>query len=482
MIDTRTTEPMRTPQPKPAQPQPTAPAAHHGTDGRPRQQPTAAPSTHQEVVTHQELVTAVERVLERHLHERVSEAARIDPVFADQMAARLAEFVLRGGKRLRAGFLWWGWQAAGGDLEQADAALHLGAALELLQGCALIHDDVMDASPVRRGAPAVHTDFTAAHARARMHGSSTAYGTAAAVLCGDLALSWADDLVSVTALSCTHGRRLHQEWRALRTELIAGQYLDIHGQANRSTGLAQAVRIAGLKSALYTVERPLALGAALAGADEATTAALRSAGRCAGIAFQLRDDLLGVYGEPAVTGKPSGEDLRDAKPTYLRAVAVQRARAAGDHHAVRALTRASTSASRDSASRDSAPFGEQDLDDQELDALREVIERTGARTAVEEQIERLVELSVRHLHTVRRAPHTTPAPPSPQTAHVIDALTRLIERAAAAPAGPPRAPDRHTNPPRPTADTHPNDPAAAEGIGRGRTSAVPPAPTTGGRP
>ncbi|MEU5399123.1 polyprenyl synthetase family protein [Streptomyces sp. NPDC005963] len=463
MIDTRTTQPMRTPQPKPAQPPPTAPTGHHGTDathgvdghhgtddGRPRRASEADP------FTHQELVTAVERVLERHLNDRVGEAARIDPVFAEHMAARLADFVLRGGKRLRAGFVWWGWQAAGGEDNQAEAALHIGAALELLQGCALIHDDVMDASPVRRGAPAVHTDFTAVHARARLHGSSTAYGTTAAVLCGDLALTWADDLASATALSCTHGSRLHQEWRALRTELIAGQYLDVHGQANRSTDLAQAVRIAGLKSGLYTVERPLALGAALAGADEATTSALRSAGRCAGIAFQLRDDLLGVYGETAVTGKPSGDDLRDAKPTYLRALAVQRAVAAGDHQAVRALTRAPHPASphpaspdpvpSDSPLSDSAPF-----DEGELDALRDVIERTGARSAVEEQIERLVELSVRHLHAIPRAPHTP---------HTIDALTRLIERAAAAPTGPPPTADRRAAPARPTNDSRP---AATDG-------------------
>lgn len=352
-----------------------------------------------------DIAAAVERVLEQHLRDRVRQAARIDPVFAEEVAGRLADFVLRGGKRLRAGFVWWGWQAGGGatDDPQAETALQLGAALELLQGCALIHDDVMDESPIRRGAPAVHAEFAELHARAGMRGSSATFGTAAAVLCGDLALSWADDLMTVTALSCVQGARIHQEWQAMRTELVAGQYLDMHTQANRSAEVALAVRIAGLKSALYTVERPLALGAALAGADEATTSALRSAGRCAGIAFQLRDDLLGVFGDPMITGKPSGDDLRDGKPTYLRAAAVHLAKSTGDHHAVRALT----------GDPRPAPLG-----DAELAALRDAIERTGARVAVEEKIGRLVELSIRHLNSVRCEPHIVPA------------LTRLIERAA----------------------------------------------------
>ncbi|WP_425608719.1 polyprenyl synthetase family protein [Streptomyces albipurpureus] len=408
------------------------------------------------------LAAAVEKVLRQHLRDRVDQAARIDSVFAEEVAGRLADFVLRGGKRLRAGFVWWGWRVGGGtaDGPQADAALQLGAALELLQGCALIHDDVMDESPIRRGAPAVHAGFAELHAHARMRGSSASFGTAAAVLCGDLALSWADDLMTVTALSCVQGMRVHQEWQAMRTELVAGQYLDMHAQANRSSEVAQAVRIAGLKSALYTVERPLALGAALAGADEATTSALRSAGRCAGIAFQLRDDLLGVFGDPAITGKPSGDDLRDGKPTYLRAAAVQLAKSTGDHHAVRALT------------REPRPTP---LSDTELAALRDAIERTGARAAVEDKIGRLVELGIRHLNSVRCEPHIVPA------------LTRLIERAAGTPAAEtagdapqPEAKAPHAAP-RPSgveepALAHARTPSGTEGPVRTTDQSAPPTP------
>ncbi|MEO3978291.1 polyprenyl synthetase family protein [Streptomyces sp. CAU 1734] len=368
-------------------------------DARSRCSPTAAPGPG----TDGDVTAAVERVLERVLRERVAEAARVDPDFARDVAQRLMDFVLRDGKRLRAGFLWWGRRAAGGpeDGPGAEAALRLGAALELIQGCALVHDDVMDESPLRRGAPAVHADFARRHESAGMRGSSRAFGTAAAVLTGDLALSWADDLMTAGALAAEEGPRVHREWQAMRTELVAGQYLDLHAQAARTTAVAGAVRIARLKSALYTVERPLALGAALAGADEATTSALRAAGRCAGIAFQLRDDILGAFGDPARTGKPSGDDLTEGKLTCLRALALQLARSSGDGDAVDAL-------------EGSGP--------PDPDRLRAAIERTGARAVVEDRIGRLVETGIGHLAPIRCEPR------------VLRDLGLLIRRAADVPA------------------------------------------------
>lgn len=215
--------------------------------------------------------------------------------------------------------------------------LRIGAALELLQACALVHDDVMDESPVRRGAPAVHADFARMHRAGRLRGSAASWSANAAVLAGDLALAWADDLFTETALSSPYGERLHREWQAMRVEMAAGQYLDVRAQATGSSDPAQARHIATLKSALYTVERPLALGASLAGADARTMEALRSAGQCVGLAFQLRDDLLGAFGDPDVTGKPTGEDLRARKLTYLLAVAVGRATESGDTDALAVL-------------------------------------------------------------------------------------------------------------------------------------------------
>ncbi|MFB6552499.1 polyprenyl synthetase family protein [Streptomyces sp. NPDC056405] len=321
---------------------------------------------------------AVGTVLEHVLDERLRHSRTVDPVFARELADRLAALVERGGKRLRTAFTRCGWRAAGGSGDTT-AVLRTGAALELLQACALVHDDVMDDSLQRRGAPALHVQLARRHWAAGMHGSSEAFGTSAAVLAGDLALAWADDLLTETALGTPHGARLHEEWRAMRTEMVAGQYRDLHAQAARSSAVDEALAIATLKSALYTVARPLALGASLAGADERVLEALRAAGRCAGLAFQLRDDLLGAFGDPALTGKPAGDDLRSRKLTYLLAVALQLADAADDHQAAEALA------------PDADPGSEY-----AVQRVRAALERTGARDLVEEKIAELTDLSLGH--------------------------------------------------------------------------------------
>ncbi|WP_072489516.1 polyprenyl synthetase family protein (plasmid) [Streptomyces atratus] len=329
---------------------------------------------------------AVGTVLEQVLDERLRHSRTVDAVFARELADRLATLAVRGGKRLRTAFAHCGWRAAGGSGD-ATAVLHTGAALELLQACALVHDDVMDGSARRRGAPALHVHFARVHWAMGMHGRAESFGTSAAVLAGDLALAWADDLLMETALGTPHGSRLHQEWRAMRTEMVAGQYRDLHAQAARSSGVDEALTIATLKSALYTVARPLTLGASLAGADEHVLDALRAAGRCAGLAFQLRDDLLGAFGDPALTGKPADDDLRSRKLTYLLAVAVRLADAAGDHQAATAL----------------AP----DADPKSVKAVRQVrsaLQRTGARDLVEAKIEELTDMSLAHFERAGTRP------------------------------------------------------------------------------
>ncbi|MCK1795707.1 polyprenyl synthetase family protein [Streptomyces sp. XM4193] len=321
---------------------------------------------------------AVEAVLAQVLGTELRRARRIDPVHAHDVAHRVSAFVQRGGKRLRTAFAWCGWRAAGGSGD-ATAVLHVGAALELVQACALLHDDVMDGSPVRRGAPTLHVEFARRHSAARMTGPSEAFGTAAAVLAGDLALVWADDLLAETALASPHGSRLHSEWRAMRGEMVAGQYRDIHAQATGASGLDEAVTIATLKSALYTVARPLALGASVAAADRHTLDALRSAGRCAGLAFQLRDDLVGAFGNPELTGKPADEDLRSRKLTYLLAVGLTRAETSGDRDATDALT-----------------AGVATRPHHDVERMRQALERTGARALVEAKIAELTAGSLRH--------------------------------------------------------------------------------------
>ncbi|MEU2157626.1 polyprenyl synthetase family protein [Streptomyces sp. NPDC019396] len=328
---------------------------------------------------------AMDTILERVLDVRLRQAREADPLFARELADRVAAFVLRGGKRLRTAFAWCGWRAAGGS-GNAAALLHTGAALELLQACALMHDDVMDGSLLRRGAPAMHVEMARRHRAARMAGSAETFGTSAAVLAGDLVLAWADDLLTETALGSPQGSRLYGEWRAMRTEMVAGQYRDLHAQASGSSGVDEALTTAILKSALYTVARPMALGASLTGADEATLSALRAAGRCAGLAFQLRDDLLGAFGDPALTGKPAGDDLHSRKLTYLLAVGLRLADATG---------------AQDAAAL--APGGDT-RSERTVERMRTALERTGARAEVEKKIAELVTSSLRHFEVAGAEP------------------------------------------------------------------------------
>ncbi|WP_282689753.1 MULTISPECIES: polyprenyl synthetase family protein [unclassified Streptomyces] len=320
---------------------------------------------------------AVECALDLYLKQRMSEAEQLDPQFARDVAERVQSLALRGGKRLRAQFAWWGWRAGGGDATGTgvQSTLRLGAALELIQTCALIHDDVMDGSSVRRGAPSLHVDFATDHLRSGLCGDHVAYGQASAILAGDLALAWADDLVAEIEAGAPTRQRILGLWRSMRAEMVAGQYLDMYAQADASSSEERALRIALLKTSLYTVERPLALGAALAGADGRTISALRSAGRSAGIAFQLRDDLLGVFGDPSATGKPSGEDIRSGKLTYLTATARSLSARSGDTASQQALSEA---------------IGNPDLSEADLHRLRDILKRTGAQDMTEAEIDRLL--------------------------------------------------------------------------------------------
>lgn len=270
------------------------------------------------------------------LDEALREFLAGRPDVAPELAAELRALIRSGGKRLRPRFGWEGWRAAGGG--EHDAVVRALVALELLQCCALVHDDVMDRSAVRRGRPSVHELFAMRHRRARWAGSSRHYGDSAAVLVGDLALAWADDALVTAGLSAAALQRAWVPWQAMRTEMMAGQHLDLLGVARREESLEQALRVAALKTAAYTVERPLHLGAAIADAGPAVVACLREFGRDVGVAFQLRDDLIGVFGDPAVTGKPVGEDLREGKRTALMAVALSRATTASAAVLRRSLT------------------------------------------------------------------------------------------------------------------------------------------------
>ena len=237
--------------------------------------------------------------------------------------------LLAGGKRLRPAFCYWGWRAMGGE---DCAPIHTAAAaIELLHASALVHDDVMDASDTRRGRPSVHRQFAARHAARGWRGSASGFGTGTAILVGDLLLAWTDQLFHGSGLPAGALRRAQPVLDAMRAEVICGQYLDLLGQSAGDGTVASALQVVRYKSASYTVERPLQLGAALgaqtAGSFTTAAAAATGYGVPLGVAFQLRDDVLGVFGDPAKTGKPADGDLREGKRTVLVAIARERATA-----------------------------------------------------------------------------------------------------------------------------------------------------------
>jgi geranylgeranyl diphosphate synthase, type I len=231
--------------------------------------------------------------------------------------------LLAGGKRLRPAFCYWGWRSAGAaDCTEILAA---AAALELLHASALVHDDLMDASDTRRGRAAVHRQFANRHEAAGYTGSSEQFGAAAAILIGDVLLAWTDELYHGSGLPPRSLLRGRPVLDAMRTEVICGQFLDLVNQVAGDESVASALRVVTYKTAKYTIERPLHLGAALANGRPAVSSALTGYGIPLGIAFQLRDDVLGMFGDPQQTGKPVSGDLREGKRTVLIALARERA-------------------------------------------------------------------------------------------------------------------------------------------------------------
>jgi geranylgeranyl diphosphate synthase type I len=349
------------------------------------------------------LPVRLEEVLGTYLDGRRDAAAAIDPAFG-AAAGELCEFVLGGGKRIRPTFAWWGWRGAGGDPDgsEVEPVLRAIAALELIQACALVHDDLMDASATRRGRPTVHVEFARRHADAAWRGRPARFGAAAAILLGDLALVWADDMLRGAGLAPDAAARVATPWEAMRTEVLGGQYLDVFVQSTGDTSTRAALQIDRYKTAAYTVERPLHLGAAIAGAGPELVSCYRRFGADIGVAFQLRDDLLGVFGDPDVTGKPAGDDLREGKRTLLLAVAVERAAERGTRAATAVIEQA---------------VGDPGLTDETLGQVRDLLEELGAVQAVEQ---RIAALTGSALDALAAAPIAEPA------------ATRLADLAVAA--------------------------------------------------
>jgi geranylgeranyl diphosphate synthase, type I len=310
------------------------------------------------------VATRVGEVLECFLREHASALAEVDADLAE-MTEPLVRMLLGGGKRLRPLFCYWGWRGAGrSDCAEIVAA---AAAFELLHGGALVHDDVIDASGMRRGMPTMHRHFTAVHGQRRWHGDAAEFGMATAILIGDLCLSWSDELMDQSGLDegrLAQARRLFYQ---TRTELVGGQYLDIQTRASGAAGLERARQVIKYKTSRYTIERPLQIGGVLAGASPSLLRAYSAYALPLGEAFQLRDDVLGVFGDPARTGKPAGDDLRQGKLTALICLATEHADPA-QLTAIHSL------------------LGRADLGQAGTDRLREIIVETGALTRVERMI------------------------------------------------------------------------------------------------
>jgi geranylgeranyl diphosphate synthase type I len=302
------------------------------------------------------------------------QAERLRPLGTD--AERLvaeARTSVAGGKMFRASFCWWGHLAVAPPSDQ-DALVRACASLELLHASALVHDDYMDASDSRRGRPSTHRTFEREHRGAGWRGDPEQYGASGAILLGDLLLSWSDELLRRCGLPLAVVAAALDVFDLCRAEVIAGQFLDVSAQARGHADVDTAMTVLRYKSAKYSIERPLHLGAALAGAAPATLAELTAFGLPLGEAFQLRDDLLGVFGDPATTGKPAGDDLVEGKRTVLVALALDGAPTADAALLDRSL---------------GTPLSADDVE-----RLRQVIDASGAHAQVEAVIDQLTEKAV----------------------------------------------------------------------------------------
>ena len=308
--------------------------------------------------------TPVEELLEQFLEQRVVELEELDPGLV-AVGREVIDLVATGGKHLRPAFVYWGHRATGA--EHDDAVLCPAAAVQLLHTFALLHDDVMDRSPERRGRASAYSSLADMHVRDGLEGDAEWFGIGGAILAGDLAFVWADQMFDETPLPAPVLDRARRVFTTLRVEVMAGQYLDMRLAGLPTASETDALRVALLKSGRYTVTRPLQLGAAIGGGTPELDQALGRYGDAVGVAFQLRDDVLGVFGDPESTGKGDLDDLREGKRTVLLLKAMQHASATQREELGRVV-------------------GNRDLTSGDADSARAIIVDTGALAEVEELI------------------------------------------------------------------------------------------------
>ena len=315
-------------------------------------------------------VASVATELQAFLAEKQELMKQISPatlVLVDSIKA-----LVTGGKRMRALLCYWGWRGAGGAPD-ATAVIQAGAALELFQAAALIHDDIIDRSDTRRGGPSVHRQFSTLHADSGWSLNGERFGQAAGILTGDLCLSLSEEMFS--RIGSPAASRARAVFNLMRAEVMAGQYLDILEEVSgpskpHETAVDRASAIILYKSAKYSSEHPVVLGGALAGADEGLLAGFSDFALPLGQAFQLRDDVLGVFGDPVKTGKPAGDDLREGKRTVLVGMTIDAA-GAEDREFV------------------DGNLGRQDLSADEVARMRSIMVESGALASTEALITEL---------------------------------------------------------------------------------------------
>jgi geranylgeranyl diphosphate synthase type I len=322
-----------------------------------------------------DLAARVDRELDRFVAgERVALDA-LDPA-AGTLVGEIERVIGSGGKRLRPLFCCLGHMAAGAEV--GETAIRAASALELLHTFAIVHDDVMDRSSARRGSPSSWVHLAEEHRRERFVGDAASYGDAAAVLAGDMALVLADRALLESGFPPERLQPAFRRYDRMRVEVVAGQYLDVRAAHRGVADEAEARRIAVLKSGGYTVEAPLEIGAVLGGAGDGVLRPLAAYGVRLGEAFQLRDDVLGTFGDPAVTGKDRDSDLREGKRTLM-------------------LAKAAAAASDEDRAFLERRIGRPDLSDEELERARSLIAESGALDATVELVADLVQEAKRHL-------------------------------------------------------------------------------------
>lgn len=321
----------------------------------------------------------VDVVLRGFAEHEVMQFETIDPRLKP-IGARLLDAVT-GGKRLRAAFCYWGWRACGQP--DIDGAVRAAASMELVHAAAVTHDDLIDASTLRRGAPSTHVALLEAVPGVVDRAWAA---RSLAMLVGDLLMSWAGQLFTTCGLPAAYLARARPLWATLARELIAGECLEIVRTGSPGT-LEDSLRIIRYKTAKYTVEHPLHIGGRLGGACPALLAAFTAYGIPLGEAFQLRDDQLAVFGDPARTGKSNLDDLAGARPTALVALALGHAEP-GEREQLCGL------------------LGRAELTGTHLALARTILERSGAR----ERVEELIAQRTRAAHAaLARAPLRTEA-------------------------------------------------------------------------